>query len=221
MGLSLSYEVQHRGVPAGGELMVEFIDVNGAWQPLDTVVSDGTNQSTFSARSAQLPSSGSHDALQLRFTALVDGPGEEWFIDDLGVQASIQSFCVAGANSVDPAGALLSANPMSSSSIGANNLQLIATSLPASSFGIYLFADDRNQTPLGDGFLCVAGSPITRATVAQADAFGISTFTLDQTALPQGTTILPGDTVRFQLWYRDTIGAGFNLTNGVEANFIP
>ena len=216
---SLSCFVQHRGVPANRELLVEYTRPNGRWLELGRVVSDGVDQQSFSPIVLPLPGSARHDDVQFRFTVDVDGPTEQWFVDDIEIRRTVESYCEAAANSVSPDGAQLGVVPFSSVSLSANDLSLVASSCPADSFGIYLYADQQVQTPLGDGFLCVNGQQIFRAAVVQADATGVANFTLDQTALPQGSLIQPGDTVNFQLWYRDSIGAGFNLTNGLAVTF--
>ena len=70
-------------------------------------------------------------------------------------------------------------------------------------------------------FLCVSGSPVYRLGIAQADIFGTSFLTIDNQNLPGGLILSPGDTYNAQLWYRDSVGAGFNLSNGIEVNFCP
>ena len=77
------------------------------------------------------------------------------------------------------------------------------------------------MTPTGDGTVCVGGSPVYRAAVAQATAQGQSMFALDQASLPPGASIGPGERFNFQLWYRDSTPAGFNFTEALSVVFCP
>jgi hypothetical protein len=76
------------------------------------------------------------------------------------------------------------------------------------------------QQAFGNGFRCVGGS-IVRLPIINADASGVAQYLLNYAALPAGTQPQPGDVRRFQFWYRNVAagGAGFNLSNGLEARF--
>lgn len=73
----------------------------------------------------------------------------------------------------------------------------------------------------GDGFRC-AGGQLARLGVQNADGAGAAAWGPGLRALGGWG---PGDTRRFQAWYRDPqgspCGAGFNTTNGVEVDFLP
>ncbi|MEM6675299.1 MAG: zinc-dependent metalloprotease family protein [Planctomycetota bacterium] len=220
--VSLSFFTQHRGVPNGGALDVEIYDVNRDWILLARLISDGVDENDFTFSTVQIPPSALHDEAQLRFRADVDGPTERWFVDDILLDdnscGGTTQYCIAAANSASSLGAQLSAT--GSTSIAANDLAFVTVSCPTLSFGIYFFGDAQTQTFLGDGFLCVGGTQFRVATV-QADLFGISNFAFDQTNLPPGSAIAAGDVLNFQLWYRDSIGSGVNLSNGLEVEFCP
>ena len=73
----------------------------------------------------------------------------------------------------------------------------------------------------GDGLRC-AGGAVKRLGVRNGDASGDASW-------GPGLAILggwqPGDTKRFQTWYRDPggspCGSGFNLSHGLEVAFMP
>jgi hypothetical protein len=77
-----------------------------------------------------------------------------------------------------------------------------------------------NGAVFGDGLRC-AGGGVVRLGVRTADANGDATW---GPGLGAGGGWLAGDTRRFQTWYRDPsgspCGAGFNLSHGVEIDFI-
>ena len=170
-----------------------------------------------------LPPDAYWDEAQIRFSAGVNNVNQTFFIDDVTIDdnscGGTTQYCVAGPNSISSAGALLQA--FGSTSIAANDLVFLASSMPPSSFAIWLHAENQVQSPLGDGFLCVNGAQIFRYAVVQTDFFGDNILNFDVNNLAPGSVINVGDTQNFQSWYRDTTPAGFNLTNGVSVTFCP
>ncbi|QDV05906.1 Reprolysin (M12B) family zinc metalloprotease [Planctomycetes bacterium Poly30] len=219
----VSFESQHRGVPIGGQLVLEIYDSSRDWIELARLSSDGIDQNTFESTTVMVPAAGLHDKAQLRFRTEVNGTSENWFIDDIRVAdmgcGSITNYCVAGPNSVSALGGTLQG--FGSTSIAANDLLIVGFSLPPSSFGIWLYAENQIQNPLGDGFLCVSGQQIFRVSIAQTNLFGENSLALDQNNLAAGSVINPGDTFNFQVWYRDTTSAGYNLSDALSVVFCP
>ncbi|MEE8469677.1 MAG: hypothetical protein V3T22_14545, partial [Planctomycetota bacterium] len=127
------------------------------------------------------------------------------------------TYCTGGVNSTGGAAAIGHGGSLS---VSANDFVLVAVGCPAGRFGLFISGQGRQQTPLGDGFLCIS-APLQRFSVIQTDAVGTAQFPLDFTGtLQMGGAIVPGATWDFQLWYRDPgFGTGFNLTNGLEATF--
>ncbi|CAN0567572.1 unnamed protein product, partial [Laminaria digitata] len=78
---------QHRGVDSGESLSIQYNDLLTGWTTLDTVVSDGSIQDDFMLRRYALPPFGAHDDLKLRFVANGSDTGDDWYIDDVLVQA--------------------------------------------------------------------------------------------------------------------------------------
>lgn len=220
---TVSFYSQHRGVPAGGAIDIEVLDSTNDWLLLERVVSDGVDENNFTFHQVDLPAGAYHDEAQLRITADVDSTSQNWYIDDIEISdntcGQVSNYCFGSPNSVSINGAAIGMT--GSTSLAANDLTFLTTSCPTLSFGIYIFGDGQTQTFLGNGFLCVTGNPLYRLGIAQADIFGTSVFPFDNQNLPGGLLINPGDTYNVQLWYRDSVGALFNLSNGLEVNFCP
>ncbi|MCC5822812.1 MAG: S8 family serine peptidase [Phycisphaerales bacterium] len=79
----ISFDVQHRGVPAGQTLLIEGANISGSWQTLSTITSDGTDQDGFRRVRIGAPFFTWHDQFKLRFTASGDGAGQNWYVDNV------------------------------------------------------------------------------------------------------------------------------------------
>lgn len=96
-------------------------------------------------------------------------------------------------------------------------------------FALFYYGGAAVEVPFGDGYRCVGSGccGIWRLNPVQPlDMFGDLGRDLDFTSPPAGAgggKIAPGDTIYFQLWYRDPAagGSGFNLSNGLQATFCP
>lgn len=131
------------------------------------------------------------------------------------------TFCQAAANSTGAAAAIGSSG---STSVGADDLVLLATSCPPNVLGRFFYGPNEatTGTPFGNGWRCV-GDPFFRLPAFHVTASGTASFALDHDALPPGGTIAPGSVWRFQHWYRDPAagGANFNTSDGLRATFCP
>ena len=133
----------------------------------------------------------------------------------------------AGCRNSTGQGGLLSAS--GTTSVGADNLVLAATQLPAFQFGV-LFMGPTNVAPVPfvDGLRCVA-PPIYRYALQTSGAGGVMTYGPGLVAytvgnFPPAGWITPGSTWHFQVWYRDPFGPcaqGSNVTNAIQALFGP
>ena len=78
-----------------------------------------------------------------------------------------------------------------------------------------------NGVVFGDGLRCVGGE-VHRIEVVFADASGSTSTTID---VASKGGVSPGDTKRYQVWYRDPgtspCGSLFNLSNGLEVTWVP
>ncbi len=92
VGVLLSYRTEHRGVVAGGQLVVEYWSSDRRWVELNRLTSDGGDQTAFDAHSHFVPADAYHDEFRIRFRTEVDGFSNDWFIDDVEVKAGCQQF---------------------------------------------------------------------------------------------------------------------------------
>lgn len=135
--------------------------------------------------------------------------------------ANGRSICLGLANSTG-ASALLRTFSPSGFSAAANDLTLVASRLPASTFG--LFSVSRGTAVVyypggSEGRYCIGAPASGRLDIVGATAEGDVAFSPDLTQIPMfsaaGATYVSavaGDTYNFQLWYRD-VGPGGPTSN--------
>ncbi len=83
----MTYSTQHRGVESGKQLFVEYLNSSLDWVVINTITSDGVDQSTFDSWQHTLPANAKHNKFRIRFRAAVDAQDDDWFIDSVGVSA--------------------------------------------------------------------------------------------------------------------------------------
>jgi hypothetical protein len=83
--VEMSYFTQHKGVESGETLTVQYWSSSGDWVTLNTITSNGTDETTFVEWTHVLPAAARHDGFRMRF--LVDGndTADDWYIDDISV----------------------------------------------------------------------------------------------------------------------------------------
>ena len=146
------------------------------------------------------------------FQALTDsGDGylARWGCSSLGA-----AYCVAATNSTG-VGATIEAQGVSV--VSANDFTLRTSGLPSGVPGLYFFGPNQVQLPFGDGFRCVGGA--TRRVQPPNAAMG--TVLSRKVDLDRYTSIVPGASLNFQLWYRDAMAmsSGFNLSDAWSTSF--
>ena len=130
-------------------------------------------------------------------------------------------YCSATPNST---GAAASISASGSSSVAENNLHLCALDLPAGQPMLFYYGGGQTAASFGNGLRCVGAgaSGVFRLPVLVADTAGHAHYTIDNTLPPSAAgSLAAGSTWNFQGWYRDPagLGAGFNLTDGLELVF--
>ncbi|QDV04833.1 Thermophilic serine proteinase precursor [Planctomycetes bacterium Poly30] len=106
-----------------------------------------------------------------------------------------------------------------SSVVADNDFTLTTTGLPANSFGIYFFGDSQVFTPAQNGFRCVDGNLLRILPATQANPQGVATSAVDLTVPIVAANVIPGATLNFQLWHRDSVGAGSNYSNALSVTW--
>jgi glucose/arabinose dehydrogenase len=135
---------------------------------------------------------------------------------DPAVQSCVApvEYCDAVPNSTG-AGTLLRST--GSASIATPELALVADRAPAHVTGVFYCGTREVQVALGNGWRCVAGS-IRRFPAVTTDPQGSATIAI----VPAALQVAPGETRDFQFYYRDaSVGAGFNLSDGLRVVFCP
>ena len=170
---------------------------------------------------------------QSAYEAILGGPGTGFCFGDSGSRSPCpcgndNDGSVPGSgcdNGVFASGARL--RGFGVASVSADSLTLTGTRLEPFNTGLY-FQAEHDLSPgiaFGDGLRC-AGDTVVRLEVRSSDAQGTSSTTVDIAA--EAGNVSPGDTKRYQCWYRTTAfppcGFGvndFNLTNGYEVLWLP
>ncbi len=133
---------------------------------------------------------------------------------------SWSSECSATPNS---SGAPASISITGSLRIGEGDAALAVSGLPFPTRGQFLMGRTESFIPFGNGHLCIdmfAG--IHRVPgLASSNAAGNATLPIPFTQLATSYGFQAGTTWRFQFWFRDQVGAGFNLSNAAAATFCP
>lgn len=116
-------------------------------------------------------------------------------------------------------------------SVGADDLEIITSDLPADQFCMVFMGAGRIAIPFGDGLRCVGAGgvgifrfPVQNAGPGGSVTYGPGIAAHSHTAFGPAGGIDPGETWRFQNWYRDPSGpcaGSFNLSNGLSVTFAP
>ncbi|MBL8862219.1 MAG: hypothetical protein JNK02_09415, partial [Planctomycetes bacterium] len=134
--------------------------------------------------------------------------------------ASRWNECVATPNSSGVPAAL---SITGSLSVAAGEAALRVAGLPFPTRGQFLMGRNSSFLPFGNGHLCIdMFSGIHRVPgLASSDAGGNAAMPIPFAQLATQYGFRPGTTYRFQFWFRDAVGAGFNLSDVAAASFCP
>ncbi|MFO0872365.1 MAG: M12 family metallo-peptidase [Phycisphaerales bacterium] len=100
-----SYYTQHKGVESGEKLIVEYLNSNLDWTAINTIVSNGVDETNFQFWSHTLPVNAKHDQFRIRFRTDVNETNDDWYIDDVKVElapAPSNDECTGAATIVSP-----------------------------------------------------------------------------------------------------------------------
>ncbi|MDP6763375.1 MAG: sulfatase-like hydrolase/transferase [Planctomycetota bacterium] len=134
------------------------------------------------------------------------------------------NYCVSEPNSTGQASIM---DSVGSTSIGTDDLVLVADHVSPGQFGVFFYGPTETQIPFGNGFRCVGGGSagIVRFAIVTANPLGdlICAVDYEHVNPPNPSRIHPGSTWKFQAWFRDPEGggSGFDLSNGRSITFLP
>ena len=83
--LFVSLYTQHIGVENGESLVLEYEDILGSWQVMQTWVSDGVDQTQFEFANIPIPLLAFHDEVRFRLRAATSASNDDWYIDDFRI----------------------------------------------------------------------------------------------------------------------------------------
>jgi len=83
----IHFSTEHRGVEDSESLTIDYFSVLNTWITLATISSDGIDQENFTLHRLLVPPFAMHDQFKLRFTANGSDTSDDWYIDDVGVEA--------------------------------------------------------------------------------------------------------------------------------------
>jgi hypothetical protein len=126
-------------------------------------------------------------------------------------------YCAGAPNSVGPGAVIGFSGTLS---VARNDLVLTVSGCPPKKNGLFFFGPQRVQLPFGNGLRCVGGSVRRLGPIQQTGASGNATRAVDLDAAP-ASVIGAMSTWGFQFWYRDSVGAGTNLSGAIELTFCP
>ncbi|MFQ5502120.1 MAG: M12 family metallo-peptidase, partial [Phycisphaerae bacterium] len=146
--VSIEYHTEHIGVENGESLVVEYWGSNLSWIHLNTITSDGTDQTAFTIHNhLLLPSTDPnafHNEFRLRFRTLGSDSTDDWYIDNVQVATSLADITPPLPNpmtfAVDPAPALPPDDPATQFSMVATTAT-DADSPPVEYFFEHLFGN--------------------------------------------------------------------------------
>ncbi|QDV09253.1 hypothetical protein Poly30_48100 [Planctomycetes bacterium Poly30] len=152
---------------------------------------------------------------QLRLRRGSSSPGATSFIflDNLSREPGrVVQYCDGGPSGV-------SATAQGSLSPGANQLELVASGLPSTSFGIFFAGSEATSSLVAAGLFCVGGSVFRASGAELPDAMGVRTVNLDLSSSP-GSSILPGTAWHFQYAFSSSGNpTGVEFSSGVRVEF--
>jgi hypothetical protein len=96
----LAFFAEHRGVEAGEELVIEYLDAAASWIELARIASDGSKQNAYRPYAFVLPPAARIENGAIRFRPETDQGNDDWFLDDVEIREPVittgPTFCTSG-----------------------------------------------------------------------------------------------------------------------------
>ncbi len=83
--VNFTYWTEHKGVESGEKLFVDYLNNAGDWITINTITSNGVDETNFTQWTHVLPADAKHDLFRIRFRADVNEVNDEWYLDDISV----------------------------------------------------------------------------------------------------------------------------------------
>lgn len=149
-------------------------------------------------------------------TGALSGSTAEIFFDDVRVErnvGSVLNICSANPNS---AGGTASMGFNGSPSISADDFEITASGMIPNQFCLFITGTTDANVPTFDGRLCIDNF-CRIGPILQSDGAGFASRAMPSSVYAQFgcQTPMVGDRVLYQCFYRDTAGAGGNLTDAL------
>ncbi|MFT4540330.1 MAG: WD40 repeat protein [Planctomycetota bacterium] len=197
-----------------------------------TFTGSSLNERTFTYRAttgalievfqSQVPNEAFGTGVAMEGTKLIVGsPRHSGAAADSGV-ARVWCTSCPGSNYCQPSpnstGAPAQISACGSLGLAQQDFSLVARSMPEHQPYLFFSGTNQVQLPFGDGIQCAGGS-ITRLHAPRSVTAGTASVLVD---LTQAGITAPASW-NFQCWYRDPAagGSGFNLSDGLKADFTP
>ncbi|MEM1450753.1 MAG: hypothetical protein AAGI22_16655 [Planctomycetota bacterium] len=201
-------EIEGGGVSAGEILGGAPLMLTGDWQTFNFTAIAGPDVS---------------GGVTLQFATVTGGAvgsSANLFVDDVSVRTTTGStlpYCTATPTST---GAPATLSSSGAPSVSLQNFTLEGSGLPANTFCLFIVGPDAAFNPTFDGFMCV-DSPTRLNFPILSSAAGDVSFPLPDSAYTSVGGMPPsvGTRLHFQCVFRDSVGVGANLTNGLCAIF--
>lgn len=150
-------------------------------------------------------------------------PGQRAMVAALEIERlGPDHFASECSNPVNSTGAPSLMGFVGTTSVSRDDLAITAGPVPTGQFGLFIQGELSGNAPLpgGGGAVCIT-FPVYRLPIVQSQG-GLMSYQLQlQNTVPGVAPITGGTTWRFQAWHRDSVGAGFGLSNALKLVFTP
>lgn len=217
----LQYFTQHRGVPSGGQLFVEYWSVAREWVEINTLTSDGVDEGVFTQHIYELPLAARHNEFRVRFRVDVDSNSQDWYIDNISV--------TEGDPPPPPAPALLQVQPRTGPLGGGTPLTVFGQNLtPDANIligGVPIVGQTYVDSSQIQGFTPSSVTPgATEVSIAQtsgSDSLTSGFIYTDNSLVIENATVSPGGSVLVRAFANHDVDlAGYSLGSNFDGTWF-